>query len=204
MSHATSMPHEVSMPRAASILSETTQLSSPSSTPFSLSVQDACASTVTLPKANAAQLAAHAAKFFEASPEITVHFPKCPNAYNILTWIGAVKLFHRCHPYILGADGSPLARIEIKAFYQACLGEDDRASNTVNSHFSDFDRAHDLKGQSGTICHVLAGEGIMDVTRPWILPTDGQAPPAVKVTDFRRLLTWVSWMGADPTRDTPM
>jgi hypothetical protein len=160
--------------------------------------------TLTLPKANAAQLAQHSTQFFAESHEISAHFPKRPTAFNILTRIGAVKQFLNHHPYILGADGSPVARIELKAFYVTCLGEDDRAPNTVASHFSDFDRAHELKDRSATIRRVLAGEGVIDVMRSWVMPVAGTAPPPVKVTDFRKLLTWVSKTGADPTRDTTM
>jgi hypothetical protein len=173
-------------------------------TSYSASVPETHHSTVTLPKANATQLAQHSIQFFAKTHNISAHFPKRPNAYNILTRIGAVKQFLNIHPYILGADGSPVARIELKAFYVACLGEDDRAPNTVTSHFSDFDRAHELKAKSATIHRVLAGEGVMDVMQPWVMPVAGTAPPPVKVTDFRKLLTWVSKTGADPTRDTTM
>ena len=66
-----------------------------------------------------------------------------------------------------------MAQIELKAFYVMCLGEDDCAPNTVASHFSDFDRAHELKDRSATIRRVLAGEGMINVMQPWVMPAAG-------------------------------
>lgn len=155
-----------------------------------------------LKQADPIQLAQYVNEFYQESAENRAHFTGRPYAYNILCRVDAVKQFMTAHPYILNANGAPIAQVNTKAFYMACLGENEHSNNTINNHLNDYDRAHALKDKSATIRRVLAGENVPDVMQPWAKATAGKAPTAVTCTDFRKLLAWVTKTGADPSRGT--